>query len=151
DHRHVPLAELEADVAFDERKRVVLTDREHDGVARDDLAADDRLLEPLLGFDRLELLELHSRQRAVLDDEADRLQIFEALDLLLFGVLELPRRRLEVLPRLAGDDLHAVGAEALRRSAAVHRGVADTDNQYTLADRIDVPEVDRLEPFDADE
>ena len=98
-----------------------------------------------------ELVELHPGQLAVLDDEADRLQVLEDLDLLFLGVLELPRRRLEVLPRLARDDLHVGGAEPLRRAAAVHRRVADADDQDALADRLDVAEVDRLEPLDADE
>ena len=35
--------------------------------------------------------------------------------------------------------------------AAVHRRVADADDQHALADRVDVAEVDRLEPVDADE
>ena len=98
-----------------------------------------------------ELLELHPGQLAVLDDEAHRLQVLEDLDLLFLGVLELPGRRLEVLARLAGDDLHVGGAEALGRAAAVHRRVADADDQHALADRVDVAEVDRLEPLDADE
>ena len=100
---------------------------------------------------RLELVELHPGQRAVLDDEADRLEVLEDLDAFLFGVLELPRRRLEVLAGLARDHLDVGRAEPLRRAAAVHRGVADADDQHALADRVDVTEVDRLEPLDADE
>ena len=78
-------------------------------------------------------------------------QVLENLDLLFFRILELPRRRLEVLARAARDHLHVGGAEALGRAAAVHRGVADADDQDALADRVDVPEVNRLEPLDADE
>ena len=105
----------------------------------------------LVGLDRLELLELHPGQLAVLDDEADRLQVLDDLDAFFLGVLELPRRRLEVLARLARDDLHVGRAEPLRRAAAVHGGVADADDQHALADRVDVAEVNRLEPVDADE
>ena len=36
DHRHVPLVELEADVALDPRERVLLADREDHRVARQD-------------------------------------------------------------------------------------------------------------------
>ena len=111
----------------------------------------DFLLELAVDLDGRELVELHPGQLAVLDDEAHRLQVLEDLDLLFLGVLELPRRRLEVLARLARDDLDVGGAEALRRAAAVHRRVADADDQHALADRVDVAEVDRLEPLDADE
>ena len=90
DDGHVPLAELQADVPFDERKRIVLPDGENDGVARDDLAADDFLFQPGGRFDGFELVELHSGQRAALDDEAHRLQVFENLDVLFFRVFELP-------------------------------------------------------------
>ena len=97
------------------------------------------------------LLELHPGQLAVLDDEADRLQVLEDVDAFFLGVLELPRRRLEVLARLARDDLDVGRAEPLGRAAAVHGGVADADDQHALADRVDVAEVNRLEPLDADE
>ena len=61
---------------------------------------------------------------------------FSTISTLLFlGVLELPRRRLEVLARPARHDLDVVAAEPLRRAAAVHRGVADADDQHALADR----------------
>ena len=138
-------------LALDERKRVVLPDREHDRVARKDLASDDLLLQPLGSLDRPELVELHPGQHAVLDDEAHRLQVLDDLDALFLGVLELPRRRLEVLSRLARDDLDVGGAEPLRRPAAVHGGVADADDEHALADRLHVAEVNRLQPLDADE
>ena len=41
-------------------------------------------------------------------------------------------------------------SEAQRRAAAVHRRVAHADDQYLLADRLDVLERHRLEPGDAD-
>ena len=128
-----------------------MPDRQDHGVARQDLTADDFLLQALSRFDGLEPVELHAGQLAVLDDEADRLKVLDNLDALFLGVLELPRRRLEVLAGLARDHLDVGRAEALRRAAAVHRGVADADDQHPLADRVDVPEVDRLEPVDADE
>ena len=151
DHRHVPLAELQPDLALDEGERVVLADRQHDRVARKNLAPDDLLLQPLGRFDRPELVELHPGQHAVLDDEAHRLQVLDDLDAFFLGVLELPRRGLEVLPRLAGDDLDVGRAEPLRRPAAVHRRVADADDEHALADRLHVAEMNRLQPLDADE
>ena len=101
-------------------------------------------------FQRAEALELHADELAVVVDEAHRRVVLEDLDLLLLGVLELPRRGLEVLARLAPDDAHGAGAEPLGRAAAVHRRVADADDEDVLADRGRVPEVDRLEPVDAD-
>ena len=46
--------------------------------------------------------------------------------------------------------LTSLRAEAQRGAAAVHRGVADADDQHALADLVDVAEGDRLEPVDAD-
>ena len=46
--------------------------------------------EALGRLDRPELVELHPGQHAVLDDEADRLQVLDDLDAFFFGVLELP-------------------------------------------------------------
>ena len=58
---------------------------------------------------------------------------------------------LKYLRVLTRDHFHVGGAQALRRPAAVHRRVADADDQHALADRRDVAEVNRLEPLDADE
>src|SRR5581483_9160864 len=46
--------------------------------------------------------------------------------------------------------LDVLAAEAARRAAAVHRGVADADDQYAFADRLRVAERDALQPVDAD-
>ena len=86
----------------------------------------------------------------VLDDEPGRGVVDDDLDTLLLGILELPRRRLEERARTARHHLDVGAAEAERRAAAVHRGVADADDQHALADGVDVPEGDRLEPVDAD-
>src|SRR3954469_3261082 len=149
--RHVPLAELDPDGPFDEREGVVLSDREHHGVAWDHFPPDHLLLQARGRLRGPELLELHPRQLAVLDDEPDRLEVVEDLDTFFFRVFQLPRRRLEVLAGLAGNHLHVRRAQALGRPAAVHRGVADADDHHMLADRLDMAEMDRLEPVDADE
>ena len=57
---------------------------------------------------------------------------------------------LKYFRRSARDDLHVGTAEAARRAAAVHRRVADADDQHALADLLDVAEVRRREPLDAD-
>src|SRR5690606_36351913 len=78
DDRHAPLVELDAEIALDPRERVLLADREDDVVARnqhlfDDAAAHDA---PSLVEVVLELVEAHSDELAVLDDE--RFQIGRA-------------------------------------------------------------------------
>ncbi len=97
-----------------------------------------------------EALELHAGELPVLDDEARRRVVDEDLDTFLLGVLELPGGRLEERARPPRHHLDVLAAEAERRAAAVHRGVADADDQHTLADRVGVAEGDRLEPVDAD-
>ena len=96
------------------------------------------------------LLEHHARELAVLDDERLRRAVDDDLDALLLGILELPLGRLEEAARLARHDLHVLRAEAQAGAAAVHRRVADADDQHPLADLLDVAEGHRLEPGDAD-
>ena len=98
----------------------------------------------------LHLLEQHAGEPAVLDDERLGRAVDDDLDALLLGVLELPGRGLEEAARLARHDLHALRAETQDGAAAVHRGVADADDEHALADLLDVAEGDRLEPGDAD-
>ena len=95
-------------------------------------------------------LELHPLELAVLDDEPGGDVVDQDVDLLLLGVLQLPGRGLEVGAGAAGHHLDVLAAEAPRRAAAVHRGVADADDQHALADRADVLEGDALQPVDAD-
>src|SRR5690606_7973502 len=152
DDRHAPLVELDAEIALDPRERVLLADREDDLVARnqhlfDDAAAHDA---PSLVEVVLELVEAHSDELAVLDDERFRRVVDDDLDAFLLRVLELPFRGLEELARLARHDFHVLRAEPERAAAAVHGRVADADDQHALADRVDVAERDRLEPLDAD-
>ena len=54
------------------------------------------------------------------------------------------------MARLSRDDLDVLRAEPQRAATAVHRRVADADDQHALADGVDVPERDRAEPIDAD-
>src|SRR5690606_2519035 len=87
---------------------------------------------------------------AVLDDERLRRMVDDDLDALLLRVLEFPVGRLEELAGLARHHLHVLRPEAQRAAAAIHRRVAYANDQHPLADRVDVPERDRLEPLDAD-
>ena len=53
-------------------------------------------------------------------------------------------------PWLARHHLDIAGAEPQRGAAAIHRGIADADDQHPLADTLDVIEGHRLQPVDAD-
>ncbi len=98
----------------------------------------------------LHLLEQHAGELAALDHEALRRAIDDDLDVLALRILELPVGGLEESARLARHDLDAAGAQAERGPAAIHRRVADADDQHPLADLVDVLEGHRLEPVDAD-
>ncbi len=71
--------------------------------------------------------------------------------LLLLRVLQLPGGGLEVGARAARHDLDVLAAEPARGAAAVHRGVADADDEHALLDGGDVPEGHAVQPVDADE
>ena len=68
----------------------------------------------------------------------------------MLRILLLPRRGLHLVEAAAHDDLHVARAEAARRAAAVHRGVAAAEHDDARADPLDVTERDRSEPIDAD-
>jgi hypothetical protein len=148
DGRHVPLVELDARVTFDPGKAVFLADGENDVVARKHDRVDDFTLLLPAFLVPAKALEFHAGQLAVFDDEPLWRVILDDVDLLLFGILQVPRRRLEVLARPAGHDRHVLAAHPLGCTAAVHGRVADADDQHLLADLLDVAEVDVGEPLD---
>ena len=78
--------------------------------------------------------EGHTLEFAVLDDEFLRGVIDDDFDVFFLGVLQLPIRCLEELPRFARHHLDALRTEPQGRSATVHRRVADSDDQHGLAD-----------------
>ena len=70
DHRHVPLVELDADVALDPGERVLLADREEHVVAREvtsRLAGRHELAPALVVALAATFSNIHAGQRAVLD------------------------------------------------------------------------------------
>ena len=95
-------------------------------------------------------LELHAFQHAVFDHEALRRVVDDDLDAFFFGIIQFPRRRLEVSARAARHHLDIFPAQPARRPAAIHGRVADADDQNPFADLVDVPERDRFQPVDAD-
>ena len=152
DDGHVVLVELDADVplALDPREGVVLPDREHHVIARQNDGVDHLAALLSVFLEPAQPLEFHADELAVLHDEALRRVVLHDLDLLLFRVLKLPRRGFEVRARPARDDLDVLSAQAARRATTVHRRVTDADDEHAFADRFDVAEVHGRQPFDTD-
>ena len=76
--------------------------------------------------------------------------ILDDVNAFFFGVLEFPRRCLEVRARATGNDFGIDATESARCATAIHRRVADTDDQDTLTDGFDVTKVHRAQPLDPD-
>ena len=148
----MPLVELDPEPLLDPGKRVFLADGENDVIAGNEYLARDTLRGDAAA--RIDVVfhgvEVHAGESAVHDDEGFRRVIDHDLDILGFGVLELPVGGLEESTRLAGHHLDVRGAEAQRGAAAVHRCVADTDDQNALADLVEMTEGNRFQPLDAD-
>ncbi len=77
-------------------------------------------------------------------------QPVEDRDVLVHGVLLLPRRRLHLVEAGADDHLHVLAAEAARGAAAVHCGVAAAQHDHATPDALHMAERDAGEPVDAD-
>src|SRR5690606_7938543 len=74
----------------------------------------------------------------------------EDRDALVHRVLLLPWTGLHLVEARAHDDLDVLAAQAPRRTAAVHRGVAAAQHQHPATDAGDVAEVDVGQPVEAD-
>ena len=150
-NRHVPLVELDADVVLDPGEGRVLANRQYDACGGEKDLAGHLLFETALPVGHpIADLERHTLELAVLEDEVLGGVVFDDLYQLLLGVLKLPGRRLEMLPSLATHHLDPDGTEPPRGAAAVHRGVADPDDQDLLLDLGDVSKCHRFQPGDAD-
>ncbi len=153
DLRHVPLVELEPDVALDPGERVLLADRDEHVVAFEmlvRLAGRHQLAAALGVVLGLHLLEGDAGELAVVVGEFLRHEVIVDRDALVHRVFFFPRRGFHLLEAGAHDHLHVLAAEAARGAAAVHRGVAAAEHDDALADLVDVAERDRREPVDAD-
>ena len=148
EHGHVPLVELDAEIALDPREGVLLADGEDHIVAGEEDGFES-LRFPGLHVP-LEALEVHADKLAVLEDETFWRVIDDDLDAFFLGVFELPRGGFEEIARAARHHLDVFAAEAARGAAAIHGRVADADDQNAFADGIDMAEGDGLEPVDAD-
>src|SRR5882724_4158531 len=148
---HIPFIEFDADPLLDPRKGVFLADGENDVVAgKEDIAEAARGFDVAVVDVVLEFLEHHALEEAALGDEGFGRVIDDDFDVFVLGIFEFPLGGLEELARLARHDFYVLGAETQRAAAAVHRGIADADDQDSLADAVDMPEGNRFEPGDAD-
>src|SRR3954471_10761974 len=98
---------------------------------RDELAAAFRVE---LGLD---LLEGDAGELAVVVGEELRHEVIVNRNALVHGVFLFPRRRLHLFEAGAHDNIDLSAAEAARRAAAVHRGIAAAEHDYALADLAD--------------
>src|SRR6266851_4291084 len=96
--RHVPLVEVDSDVALDPRERVVLTDSENHFVARENNRIDHLACLLSVRLAPLETLEFHSNEFSIFDNEPLWRMVLDDLDAFLFRVFELPRRCFEIRP-----------------------------------------------------
>src|SRR5262245_38021967 len=153
DLRHVPLIELDADVALDPGERVLLSDRNQHIVAGEvlvRLAGRNELAPPLDVVLRLHLLKGDAGELAALVREFLRHEEIMDRNSLVHGVFLFPGRRLHFLEAGAHDNVDLLAAEAARGPATVHRGIAAAENDDALADLVDMAERDGREPVDSD-
>ena len=149
--RHTPFVEFDADVLFDPGKGILLPDGENHVIAGEEHVAEGARGLDVAGLDIVfQFLEHHAGQPAAFRNEVLGRVIDDDFDVFPLGILEFPLGRLEELARFARHDFHVFRAEPQRAAAAVHGGIADADDQYPLADFIDVAECNGLQPSDAD-
>ena len=152
-HRHAPFIEINADLAFDPRKRVFLADRDQHFVAGDAFVglAGRHQFAPTLGIVLgAHFLESHTGQPAAGVDEGFRHAEIQDWNTLVHRIFLLPCARLHFVEARTHDHLHFFAAEPARGTAAVHRGIAAAKDEYALADLRHVPEINAGEPVEAD-
>src|SRR5262249_22488814 len=87
DYRHAVLVEVDADVALDPRKRVLLADGEDDVVAWNHDAVDDLTLRLAVVVEPAQAVELEADELSVLNNEPLWRVILDVLDTFLFSLL----------------------------------------------------------------
>ena len=130
---------------LDPGERVLLADCDQHVVAFDELVglAGRNQLAAARGVAlRLDLLEPHARDPAVVVRHRLGHQVVQDGDALVLRILLFPRRRLHLVEARAHDHLDVVAAESPRRAAAVHRRIAAAQDDHALADRVGVAEGD---------
>ncbi len=153
DDGHAPSVEFETDVALDPWKRIFLPDRHQYVVALHQhvrLTGGYQLAMALGVVCSSYFLKHDAAKLAVLVFEFQRHQKIENGNAFVLRVFFLPRRGFHFLKAAAYDHFDFLAAEPLRRTAAVHRGIAAAEHNHALADFIDMSERHAGEPVDAD-
>ncbi len=153
DHRQTRCVKLDADIALDPGKGVLLADRHQHLVALDEDIGRTGGLQgapALRVVHRLDELEGHAADRPVDVNDGLGHMAGQDRDAFVLRVFLFPGRGLHVLEGRAHHHLDVVGTEAPRRAAAIHRGVAAAEHDDALAHLRHVAEVDRGQPIEAE-
>ena len=105
---------------------------------------------PLVVIKRAHHLERHAQQLAVLVPETLGHVEVDDGNALMLGVFLFPGRGFHFLKTAANNNLHVGAAQAARRTAAVHRGVAAAEHDHALANAGDMAKGNRCQPVNAD-
>src|ERR1700722_11304893 len=150
---HVPLVELDATVALDPRKCVLLANRNQDVVAGHGFVRFARGHQRALSLGivlGLHLLEGDAGELAIVVGEGRRHHEIEDRNVFVKGVFLLPGRRLHLLEAGTDDHLDVFAAQTTCGAAAVHRGIAAAEHDHAPADLLDMTERHAGKPVDAD-
>src|SRR6266446_6671554 len=153
DDRHAVLVELNSHVPLDPGECVLLPHRDEHVVALEALirlSGGKEAASPFLVAHRLDFLESHAGELAVLVLEGLGDEVVEDGNALVLSVFFFPGRGFHLLETGAHDDFHVLTAEALRGTAAVHGGIAAAQHDHAFADPVGVAEGNGGQPVDAD-
>ena len=151
-HRHIPLVELDTQVALYPGKGILLADG-HQHIVRlheyQLFSGGHQAALAVLVVMGLDLLEQHALQLAVLDHDLLGHMIVVDRYALVHGIFLLPGRGLHILEGTAHHDPHVLAPQAPGGTTAIHGRVATTQHQHSLAYALGVLEGDAGQPVDA--
>src|SRR5579883_1467126 len=150
---HVPFVELDADIALDPGKRILLANSDEHIVAGNVLvwlARWDKAAPAFGVVFGLHLFKADAGQTAVIVREGFRHQEIEDRDAFMHRVLLLPRRGLHLVEAGAHHNSNLFTAQPAGRAATVHGGVAAAEHDDAPADPADVTKRNAGQPVDAD-
>ena len=152
-YRQTPFIKLDTDIALDPGEGVLLTDGNQDRITFHQHirhAGGYQRAATFFVIHRFHNLKAHAGQFAL--DMFKRLGHMEVQNrnTLVQRIFFLPGRSLHLFKAAAHDHLHVAATHAPRRAAAIHRSIATTEHNDTLADAGDMTKGNRSQPVDAD-